>query len=54
MARLVQQHTDVGLGLVIRNRGTRLDRPLDGRFEVVDAEVEVDHHELAPVLGRPR
>ena len=53
MAGGVEHHADVVLGLVLGERCARLDCPGDSDIEVVDLDVEVDHHLLLTGNGRP-
>src|SRR6478736_5438683 len=53
MAGRVEQHPHVVLRLVPRHLGAEVDRVGDGGAEVVHLEVEVHHHLLGAVGGRP-
>jgi hypothetical protein len=54
MVGRVREHANVLLGLELRERGTRVERVRDGGVEVLDLDVEVQHHLLPLALGGPR
>ena len=49
----VEHHAHAVVGLMIRQPGSQLDRPGDALVQIVDRDVEVHHHLLRAVLGRP-
>ncbi len=53
MAGRVEQDAHVVLRLEVGHRRAELDRVGDGRGQVVDRDVDVQHHLLLPVRGWP-
>ena len=53
MSRRVDHHPDMLLGLVLGQGRARLNRPGDGRAEILDGDVQMDGGVLPAWLARP-